>query len=707
MKVKKYVVRDMQEAMYLIREELGPEAVILSSRRLPRKGLLDLFRPAQLEVTAALDEPAPGAVYPQPGGAAAAYAAGAALSPGRAAASPGARFVPPVVRTVLPTASLPPGAAAGEAGMPAGKAGDARLRGDGAPAGAERRRLVGGTPAAGGSAAAGAGEGGIGMPPVWDGVSGARPSGEDGDARLRGDGAPAGAGRPGACGEAVRTAGDGAPAEEDARLASSYGGSLAEAPAGDRAPEAGRTGHTAPVGPPAAGRAGRTPAAEPPAANRVGRAPAAGAVAHGRSGGAAAAGPPVPTAGVENSTAEDGISLPEQENSHPSFNIILKRQEELLVHGDPVNRWRKKLLEMEIRPETVALLLDGMEEPAAGEGEADELLRVRLKGRLAALVEPAYRQWGGLPGSLFSRPEAAAAGSTRPAAPDAGRGPGGTPEIRADGRGRQSTGSGGGHPSGGYRTPAGEGALTSLPAVPAGEVSPGGAARGFGPDEVGGADGLPGEAHTFPAVHPSASVAGRSAPAVCAFVGPTGVGKTTTLAKLATRLTVFEQRRIALVALYSHRFGLAEELQFYGNTLGVPVEVVMTPAELAAAVRGHGDKDAVLIDSEGISWRNAAQLLRLKGFLDALGEEREIFLVLSAATRTGDLLQTAAAFDRAGYTQLIFTKLDETAVHGPALDLVLHTGRPVACATGGQNVPDDLELLTPRRLAALLLEERD
>lgn len=192
---------------------------------------------------------------------------------------------------------------------------------------------------------------------------------------------------------------------------------------------------------------------------------------------------------------------------------------------------------------------------------------------------------------------------------------------------------------------------------------------------------------------------------VLAFLGPTGAGKTTTLAKLATWQAVFEQKKVALVTVYSHRFGTVEEIRFYGQMIDVPVEVVMTPAELARALEAHRDKDFIFVDTEGISWRNAAQLLRLKGFVDALPSGCRTYLVLSAATRARDLLGAAREFGRVGFTHLILTKLDETDAWGSALNLVLQARRPLAYITNGQNIPDDISAVTPQRLASLLFDE--
>ena len=194
---------------------------------------------------------------------------------------------------------------------------------------------------------------------------------------------------------------------------------------------------------------------------------------------------------------------------------------------------------------------------------------------------------------------------------------------------------------------------------------------------------------------------------VLAFVGPAGVGKTTTLAKLATRFSLYDQKKIALVTVHTYRIGVAEQLQAYGDFLGVPLEVVMTPAELARTLESHSDKDYVLIDTAGRSARNAGQVLELKSFLDVLEEPRDIFLVLSAATKNRDLFQTAREFRKINYSELIFTKLDETETHGSILNLVCALGVPVAYLADGQGVPDDISAAGPKKIAKLLFRGVD
>lgn len=194
---------------------------------------------------------------------------------------------------------------------------------------------------------------------------------------------------------------------------------------------------------------------------------------------------------------------------------------------------------------------------------------------------------------------------------------------------------------------------------------------------------------------------------VLSFVGPPGVGKTTTLAKLATRFSLYDHKKIALVAVHTYRIGAVEQLQAYGDFLGIPVEVVMTPAELAKVLESHSDKDYIFIDTAGRSARSAGQVLELKGFLDVVEEPKDTFLVLSSATKNRDLTKTAYEFRKISYSKLIFTKLDETETHGSILNLVCALGAPVAYLADGQGVPDDISEAGPKKIAKLLFRGVD
>ncbi|MTI80177.1 MAG: flagellar biosynthesis protein FlhF [Firmicutes bacterium] len=192
-----------------------------------------------------------------------------------------------------------------------------------------------------------------------------------------------------------------------------------------------------------------------------------------------------------------------------------------------------------------------------------------------------------------------------------------------------------------------------------------------------------------------------------AFVGPPGVGKTTTLAKLATRFKLLENKKVALITVYTYRYGTADQLKIYGDAIDVPVEVVMTPAELRQAVERHADKDYVLIDTVGRSSKNTGQVLELKGFLEAINGAKQTYLVMSANTKDRDLFRTIKDFKIAHYSGYIFTKVDETETLGSMLNVVLKTGIPVSYYTDGQTIPDDIEDAQPRKLAQLIFRSVD
>jgi len=194
---------------------------------------------------------------------------------------------------------------------------------------------------------------------------------------------------------------------------------------------------------------------------------------------------------------------------------------------------------------------------------------------------------------------------------------------------------------------------------------------------------------------------------VMTFVGPTGVGKTTTLAKLATKYILNEHKKVALVAVQAYRLGAMEQLQAYGDFLGIPVEVVMTPAELARVLENHSDKDYIFVDTAGRSPRNNWQLLELKSFLDAVNEPQDIFLVLSLTTKNQDLSKIAYEFQKIKCSKIIFTKLDETETFGSILNLVFAYGMPVAYLANGQGIPDCISEAKPRVIAELLFRGVD
>lgn len=189
------------------------------------------------------------------------------------------------------------------------------------------------------------------------------------------------------------------------------------------------------------------------------------------------------------------------------------------------------------------------------------------------------------------------------------------------------------------------------------------------------------------------------------FMGPTGVGKTTTIAKIASCYAVEEKRKVALLTADTYRIAAVEQLHTYANILEVPFRVVYTEEEMKEAIREFQDYDYIFIDTAGHSHRNSEQLAHTKELVAAVEEtgEWQAFLVLSATTKYRDLLKIVQSYDSITDFQLIFTKLDETAAMGNLLNMKLYTDTPIAFVTNGQNVPSDIEQFNPQKTVKQIL----
>jgi flagellar biosynthesis protein FlhF len=203
-----------------------------------------------------------------------------------------------------------------------------------------------------------------------------------------------------------------------------------------------------------------------------------------------------------------------------------------------------------------------------------------------------------------------------------------------------------------------------------------------------------------PASGPLQAPAGE--PIVAAFVGPTGVGKTTTIAKLAAHYALGDKRRAALVTLDTYRIAAVEQLRLFAKIIGLPVDIVLTADELAHALARHRDKEIVLIDTAGRSQRDALQMAELTTFFTE-HQHIGVHLVLSSTASRPNLNDTVARFKPLGLTSLVFTKLDESTVFGPLLSTALHAQIPMSYFTTGQRVPEDIEVATPERVVDLIL----
>lgn len=197
-------------------------------------------------------------------------------------------------------------------------------------------------------------------------------------------------------------------------------------------------------------------------------------------------------------------------------------------------------------------------------------------------------------------------------------------------------------------------------------------------------------------------------PKVVVFIGPTGVGKTTTIAKVASSFTVDDKKKVALLTSDTYRIAAAEQLRTYANILEVPFRVIYTVEELQKAIVDFKEYDYIFVDTAGHSHQNEEQLSRMEELISAVTElaEKEIFLVLSATTKYRDLLKIAQNYKSITDYQLIFTKLDETTTVGNLLNMKLYTEAPIAYVTCGQNVPDDIERFNPQKTVKQLLGGR-
>ncbi|ODA42505.1 flagellar biosynthesis protein FlhF [Desulfosporosinus sp. BG] len=196
---------------------------------------------------------------------------------------------------------------------------------------------------------------------------------------------------------------------------------------------------------------------------------------------------------------------------------------------------------------------------------------------------------------------------------------------------------------------------------------------------------------------------GLEKPRIVALVGPTGVGKTTTIGKLAAGFSIVDKRKVALITADTYRVAAVEQLKTFGEIIGVPVEVVMTPSGLREALDFHADKELIFIDTAGRSPNHELHMSELRAFLDKAKPDFTM-LVMSATTQSSDQLQIYKRFEALA-THLIFTKLDETLSAGSIINLLEQTTIPTAYLTNGQNVPDDIDAATPSRLAYYALGE--
>ena len=189
---------------------------------------------------------------------------------------------------------------------------------------------------------------------------------------------------------------------------------------------------------------------------------------------------------------------------------------------------------------------------------------------------------------------------------------------------------------------------------------------------------------------------------IVALVGPTGVGKTTTIAKLAANYRLKEKRKVGLITVDTYRIAAVEQLRTYADIIDLPMQVVSTAREMREAVRRLDGLDLILMDTAGRSPRDEIKIRELKALLAEAGAD-EVHLVLSIVAGARTLAMTAERFAPVGTTNMILTKLDEATGLGNLLPLVRSSKLPLSYVTNGQNVPDDIEVAAADRLTQLVL----
>jgi len=194
----------------------------------------------------------------------------------------------------------------------------------------------------------------------------------------------------------------------------------------------------------------------------------------------------------------------------------------------------------------------------------------------------------------------------------------------------------------------------------------------------------------------------NSKPKVIMFLGPTGVGKTTTLAKIAANFMIKEGKKVGLITADTYRIAAVEQLKTYSEIMGTPITVIYSPKEMKDAIKKNSENDLILIDTPGKSHRNKKHFDEIRDIYKA-AEPDEAYLLISATTKPKDCKEIINAYGFINNYKLIFTKIDETSSLGVLLNVRELTGKPLSYVTTGQSVPDDIEIADVETISKKLL----
>ncbi|MBU0599647.1 flagellar biosynthesis protein FlhF [bacterium] len=194
-------------------------------------------------------------------------------------------------------------------------------------------------------------------------------------------------------------------------------------------------------------------------------------------------------------------------------------------------------------------------------------------------------------------------------------------------------------------------------------------------------------------------------PKIIALVGTTGVGKTTTLAKLAANFVFNKKKKVSLITIDTYRIAAVEQLRTFAEIINLPLKVVFGPLELKKAIDESLESDLILIDTAGRSQRNDMQMQELKNFFQGVNYNIEKFLLLSATTKYKDLLNMVRSFKKVSFDKIILTKIDEAITIGPMINLLTKIPQALVYITTGQNVPEDMVEAINYKLVESIFDE--
>lgn len=208
------------------------------------------------------------------------------------------------------------------------------------------------------------------------------------------------------------------------------------------------------------------------------------------------------------------------------------------------------------------------------------------------------------------------------------------------------------------------------------------------------------------AIRDMVGISGMKNDKIIVLVGPTGVGKTTTIAKLAGRYSLIDKKKVGLITIDTYRIGAVEQLRTYADIMNIPIKVVFSINDMEAAVKSLQSCDVILVDTTGRSSKNAMQISELRAFIDKL-KIGSVNLVISCTTKNHDIETIVKGYSPLNFNNVIITKLDETSTYGSILNIIESAGKPLSFVTTGQNVPDDIKFVDEERLANLILGGED